>query len=116
MHEHGFEKVYNHSQTKMLTSQRHFMVQSLFFFSFRELLDYLATPKSQRSDDVDMDQLVELLVQKDKEAKELLQTGNCLQLSGCCLENSRKVQIVLNHNHDDSGYQDHPFSLFLRLR
>ena len=47
---------------------------------FRELFEVICVPKAQRPDDVDSSQLLNLLIQKDKEIQETLKTGEILTI------------------------------------
>ena len=42
---------------------------------FRQFLELVATPKSRRTEDFDTEDLLELLLQKDKDLKEQLKIG-----------------------------------------
>ena len=45
------------------------------FHIFRQFLDLIAAPKSQKQDDIDTGELLDLLIQKDGELKSQLKIG-----------------------------------------
>ena len=47
----------------------------VFLLFSRELFEVMSTSKSQRTDDIDTSQLLQLLIQKDKDVQEMLKTG-----------------------------------------
>ena len=55
-----------------------FLITSKFC---RELLDIIATPKHQRTENIDTGQILELLIQKDKEIQDAYKTGNFMSLT-----------------------------------